>query len=198
MKRIVILNIIWIFLFSCSGQIKRQGYNPKAIELQNRATKLRMSQDYDSALVLLNKATELDQDFYKAYGSKTRIYCILKKYEKALIESEILIKVKPDLAEGWVFAGMLSDKLGDTIKAKYYYEKSIEIYDDMIMNPDEKKDEEINRIFKAFSMILLGHEEDGKNELRKLRIDNPDSLSIDEYLMVSKQDIINIALTGNE
>jgi len=92
---------------------------------------------------------------------------------------------------------MLYDFSGDTIKAKSYYEKSIEIYDQRISNPDKKQDLESNRLNRAFSLILIGKEKEGKEEFKNLKSENPDNIIIDEFLKINKQDYIR-QIIGNE
>jgi hypothetical protein len=92
---------------------------------------------------------------------------------------------------------MLYDFLGDTLKAKSYYKKSIEIFDQRISNPNKKQDLESNRLNRAFSLILIGKEKVGKEELKKLKSENPDNIMIDEFLKIRKQDYIK-QIIGNE
>ncbi|MGI6047386.1 MAG: hypothetical protein ACOYEG_05180, partial [Petrimonas sp.] len=73
---------------------------------------------------------------------------------------------------------------------KKYYNKSIEIFDTRINNPEKKKDLTANRLNRAISLILVGQEVEGKNELEKLKTENPDDLKIDEFLKINKQDYI--------
>ncbi len=195
---ILILMILTIFLiFSCKSQSDRTEYNPKAIELNNKGGEFFQKGEYDSALIYYDQAIELDKNYYLPHSNKVNIYLSRKDYENALHESGLVIEKKPDLAEGWTFAGMLYDFLGDTIKAKAYYEKSIEIFDQRISNPDKKNDLESNRFNRAFSLILIGKEKEGKEELKKLKSENPDNIMIDEFLKINKQDYIR-QIIGNE
>ena len=190
MIRLITINLILILFISCSGQDKKESYNPKAIDLNNKAVQLMQRFENDSALILFDKAIEIDNNYYLPHSNKCGIYIGRKQFDKALQESEMVIKKKPDLAEGWTFAGMLYDKQGDTLTAKKYYKKSIEIFDDRIKNPEKKDQLTANRLNSAFSLILLGQEAKGKDELRKLKVENPDNLMIDEFLKISKQDYI--------
>lgn len=114
-----------------------------------------------------------------------------ERLQKAIIEAENQIKAKPDLAEGWTFAGMLYDRLGDTINAKYYYKKSIMIYDSRILCSDKKNNIAINRFNRSVSLILLGQEQAGKDELRKLKKENSGNTQFDSFLKISKIDYMN-------
>ncbi len=195
---LIISALIFItILQSCKGQEKKPDYNPKAIELNNKAVQLMQRMDYDSALIYFNKAIEIDKSYYVPYSNMTGIYLNKKQFDKALQVSDKVIEIKPDLAEGWSFAGMLYDSQGDSLTANKYYRKSIEIFDDRIKNPEKKKDLTANRLNRAFSLILLGHEKEGKDEMRKLKSENPDDLMIVEFLKLNKEDYIR-QMIGNE
>ncbi|OPZ32262.1 MAG: Tetratricopeptide repeat protein [Bacteroidetes bacterium ADurb.BinA174] len=189
-KLIISLLIFITILQSCKGQSEKPNYNPKAIEFNNKAVQLMQQMEYDSALILFYKAIEIDKNYYLPYSNMAEIYLIRKQFDKALQASDKVVEIKPDLAEGWTFAGMLYDRQGDTLTAKKYYNKSIEIFDTRINNPEKKKDLTANRLNRAISLILLGQEAEGKDELEKLKTENPDDLKIDEFLKINKQDYI--------
>ena len=194
---IISLLIFISILQSCNGQDKKPDYNPKAIEYNNKAVQLMQRMDYDSALILFDKAIEIDKNYYLPYSNMTGIYLSKKQFDKALQASDKVVEIKPDLAEGWTFAGMLYDRQGDSLTAIKYYKKSIKIYDDRIINPDKKKDLYANRLNRAVSLILLGQESEGKDELRKLKAENPDDIMVDEFIKINKQDYIR-QLIDNE
>lgn len=191
MTRLIILNLILILLTSCSRKDKKEVYNPKAIELNSKAVAQMQKFNNDSALILFDKAIEIDKTYYLPHANKVGIYIGKKEFEKAMAESEIAIKEKSDYAEGLVFAGMLHEGLGDTLAGKTYYKKSIEIFDKRILNPEEKEHIVANRMNRAVSLILLGQDKDGKDELMKLKTENPDNKVFDEFLNRNRQDFIN-------
>jgi tetratricopeptide (TPR) repeat protein len=181
-------------LISCSEQKKHdsQGpYNPKAIELNNRAVKLINQYKNDSALLLLDKAIDIDESYYMPHSNKVNIYVSQADYKKALRESELAIEKRPDLAEGWTMAGLLNEKLGDTLKAQQYYQKSIDLFEARINDPKKKDQMVANKLSRALSLILVGKEEEGKEELNKLKQENPDNFMIDQFLKINRKDFIN-------
>jgi tetratricopeptide (TPR) repeat protein len=191
MKQLIILNLILILLSSCSGKAKKEALNPKAVALNNRAIVLVQKLNYDSALILLDKAIAIDKNYNMPHANKVGIYICKKEFDKALAEIEIVIKKEPDSAENWSFAGMLHDGLGDTLTAKKYYKKSIEIGDKKLLNPAEKGHIISNRMNRAISLILLGKGKEGKDELKKLKEENPQNNVFDMFLNRNRQDLIN-------
>lgn len=182
--------ILIAVLHSCEVQDKKPEYNSEAIELNHKAAELMLTMEYDSALILLHKAIKTDTSYYAPYTNLIAIYISRKQFDKALEASNKIVEKEPELAEGWTFAGMLHDRLGDSLTAVDYYKKSIELYEKRIDNPNKQKDIVANRMNRAVSLILLGKETEGKSELKKLIAENPDELRIDEFLKLSKRDII--------
>lgn len=183
--------LILLLLYSCKSQEMRNSYNTKAIEFNNQAVELMMAGNYDSALIVFDKAIKLDESYYLPHSSKSNIYVLRKEFHNALIESELVIKKQPDLAEGWVYSGMLYDRKGESKTANKYYQKSIEIFTKRISNPEKQHMISTNRLNRAYSYILLGETEKGKKELQSLKEEEPENFMIDQLLNTSKEDYIN-------
>ena len=132
MNRIITLSLIAIVTISCIKQEQKENYNSKAVEMNNKAVELMQKFKNDSALILFDKAIELDETYYLPHVHKVRIYLDRNDFEKALAECETSINLKPDYSEGYVLAGVLYDLKGDTKNALNYYQKSIELYDKKI------------------------------------------------------------------
>lgn len=185
-----------ILITSCNSQEKTSSFNPDAIELNNVAVDLMLSGEYDSALIIFDKAIELDNSYYLPHSSKSNIYISRKEFEKALNESEIVLKKQPDLAEGWVFSGMLYDRKGDSLTAMKYYHNSIEIFTNRLSNPEKQNMIFANKLNRAFSYILIGQIDKGKKELNALKNEEPENFMIDHLLNTSKEQYLN-QLFGN-
>lgn len=128
MKYILILLVIILFA-SCSPKKK---FNTKSIQLNNEAVEKVKTQDYTSALNLLNQSIKLDSSYYLAYVNEVSILVDLKRYNEAIVTNKLLLRHKPDLAEGRFSLGMLYDIAGDTISAKQSYMEAIQLYQDRI------------------------------------------------------------------
>lgn len=194
MLKIFTLSAILLLIISCSEQKKHasQGpYDPKAVELNNRAVKLINQYKNDSALILLDKAIAIDESYYVPHSNKVTVYVSQADYKNALRESELAIEKRPDLAEGWTMAGLLNEKLGDSIKANQYYQKSIDLFEARINDPQKKDQIMANKLSKALSLILHGKEQEGKDELTRLKKENPDNFMIDQFLKINRKEFIS-------
>jgi len=183
-----------VLIISCSEQKKKSSfdpYDPKAIELNNKAVRLMHQNKNDSAILVFDQAIEADKTYYMPHSNKVTIYVGQREYQKALQESELSIEKRPDLAEGWTMTGMLHEKLGDSITAAKYYQKSIDLFDERISDPKMKEKIVPNEMSKALSLILLGKEKEGKDILTKLKEDNPKNLVIEEFLKINRKEFIN-------
>ncbi len=191
MTRLIIFNLILILLVSCSGKGKKEVYNPKAIELNNRGIGWMKISNPDSALILFDKAIAMDKTYYMPHSNKIGIYISKKEFDKALVESEMVVQIKPDLAEAWNFTGMLHEGLGDSVAAKKCYQKSIELFDQRISDSKNKEQIYASRLQRAFCLILLGKEREGREEMKKLQAEKPNDLIIDQFMQMNKKDFIN-------
>ena len=189
MSKLNLIGIIFLIInFSCTVKEKEAAYLPKAIEYNNRGVELMLQKEYDSALILFKKAAAVDETYYLPYSNMANIYLELGQADNALEASEKVIEIDPSLAEGWVYAGMLYQNQGNSLEAIKYYSKSIEIFDERISNPEMKDDLKINRLNRAFSLVLMGREKEGRDEMRKLKTEYPDDKKIDEFLKMNSQD----------
>ena len=126
--------IFILLLLSCSDS----RYNKKAVKLYNEAQLAYQYRRYDDALIKYEDAIRLDHTFYLPHLGKKNLYIGRGEYEKALLELELVIRKSPDLAEGWLGAGVLQEKLGDTTQAIAYYKKAINLFQNKIKEDQRK------------------------------------------------------------
>jgi len=189
MKYLILFLIIGGLICCKNGEEKNSKYNPKAIELNNKAGKLSQNFKQDSALILYDQAIELDDSYYLPHSNKIGIYLGMQEYDQALYESEMVIKKKTDLAEGWFFAGLLNEHQGNDKKAMTYYKKSIQIFIERINNPDKQKDINTNKLNCALSKKFIGDESyiEDFNELKKI---DDYAFLVDQFKNKTKEEIM--------
>jgi Tfp pilus assembly protein PilF len=185
-KNIFILLPI-ILTVSCITQTDKKN-KQEAINLNDQAIKL-MTENPDSALILLDKAIEIDNSNYIFHSNKANIFIARKDYARAISSVEKAVEVKPDLAESVMFLGMLYDRNNQNEKAKKQYEKAVILYDNRIEKHDQY--EQSNRMNRAVTLIFLGQVEQGKNELKKLLSDNPDDMTLQHFQDFDKEMYLN-------
>ena len=173
--------------FSCNSQNK-QSYDKKAIALNNRASEL-MNTKPDSALILLNQATEIDPDYYLAHNNKINLFISKGEFDKAIESAEKGVKAKPDLAEAITMLGMLYDYKEQPDKAKEQYAKALEIYNRRLENSD--KDVFANKLNRAHTLLLLEKQEEGQKEIERLLQENPNDPTIQMLVEFDKKEYLD-------
>lgn len=187
MKRIFLLIFALATIVSCNKQKKGIIYDPRAVELNEKAGELMKVHKYDSALIFLDQALRLDKNYLIAYGNKAAIYIELKDFKKALTQVEAQININPNHAEAMSAAGYICDKSGDSIKALDYYKKSIEIYQNRIVNSKDSVQLVNNKINMAYLLIITGQESKGKEELKKFKEAYPNNPLINWFLNMDRK-----------
>ena len=183
----ILLTITLLCSFSCNSQNK-QSYDEKAIALNNRASELIITKP-DSALILLNQATEIDPDYYLAHNNKINLFISRGEFDKAIESAEKGVKAKPDLAESVTMLGMLYDYKGQTDKAREQYTKALEIYNRRLENSD--KNEFDNKLNRALTLLLLEKLEEGQKEIERLLQEYPNDSKIQMLVDFDKQQYLN-------
>ncbi len=191
--KLTIFSLAILALASCAEKKQHTPgvYDPEAVKLNNRGVRLMEQYKNDSALIFFDKAIDTDETYYLPHSNKVNLYMSQRDYKMAMKESELAVEKKPDLAEGWTMAGMLRDKLGDSITANKYYQKSIELFEKRIADSTQREKIVPNRIFYAISLILSGKKEEGKEELLKLKEEKPNSQMIEELQNINRKDFID-------
>jgi len=182
MKNIYVLFII-ILLSSCNS---KKEFNSTSIQLNNEAMEKIKTEDYTSALNLLNESIKLDSTYYIAYNNKIGIVVRMRRYDEAITTSKLLLLHKPDLAESHFFLGMLYDIKEDTIQARQSYENAIRIFNNRIAKGEMIAENEINL---AGAYIMINEEEKGNKLLEKYLSDKKYGIP-SEILYKKKRDQI--------
>ncbi|PZV77588.1 hypothetical protein CLV31_12056 [Algoriphagus aquaeductus] len=182
---------IVLIIFSCCSQENRLNQSEInsiniadsiAIELNNKAISLMSDAShgydslssilYDSALVYLDQAIEIDSLYLLAYTNKSQVLRRKGELEGAL---EVLKKVetkKQDFAEVITAQGFILEKMGKLELAKLKYKEALEVYEKRLeMNP--KNDKVQSDI--AFLYIFFEDKSSALDKILQLIIENPTS-----------------------
>jgi tetratricopeptide (TPR) repeat protein len=184
---IIILTIATFLTVSCNSHSEKK-YDKEVIELNNRAIELMISNP-DSALIILDKATEIDETYYVAYSNKVNIYISNGNFDQAIHSAKKEVHAKPDLAEAVTMLGMLYDYTGQIDKAGEQYDKAIDLYNNRLTTSDKHK--QANRLNRAHTLLLLGKGAEGQNEIQQLLKENPDDFAIQMLVDFDKDKYLN-------
>jgi len=190
MKRLLYLMLIIVLMFSCKA-VDKKVIDPLAISYNNQAAKQLQADNYDSALVLINKALSVDSNYIVGYANKVSIYCELKDYKNALIVADKALQIDPNYAEGYMGAGTICDMMGDSTRAFDYYKKGIDCYDRRISNPKDQKQLTYSRLNRACLLRYSGKEMEGKRELEKLKAENLGIQLINDFIKMDRKAYLN-------
>lgn len=180
-SKITILSICFfsITLTSCNKteeQNKEYTPNPKAIELNNHASRLIHHDILDAglnrsdsllyeALNYTEKAITIDSLYYLAYSNKATILCKLEKHDDAIAILEKILDFKPHYAEGIQAQGFIFEKINKHREAIIKYEQALKAYDYRI-----KKGEYIinSKSSKAFLLIFSKNKNQALKEINNI------------------------------
>ncbi len=173
MKTYTLVFILMLLaLYSFGQKPTKHIVDPKAIKLNNEATKLLGYNNNDSTLkgvYLLDKATEIDSNYYLAYSNKLTCLTQLRQYDKAIATAKRLIRFKPLAPDIYMMCGEIYDKINDTISSNIYFNKALALSNAYL---DTMKVENINYdmfiMNKAVTLIMLNQQVEGNKLLKQL------------------------------
>ncbi len=183
-----LISIIILLLFvSCSFKNRNK---EKALEFNDKGVTFMMDSKNDSAIACFESAIKLDPKIKSAYRNLRSLYAKVGLIEKAIMVSEKYLKVEPELAEIWVGTGMFYDKISDSLKARSFYKKGIELFTKRL---DENEEDNLqnNRLNRALAYILIGNEELGQKEIKEILVEDPDNEIAEMFEGLGREEILN-------
>ena len=86
------------------------------------------SEEYEEAIVYLNKAIAINPNFAEAYSQRCFAYWKVEAYQRALADGNKAIEINPQLAVAYKNRGNAYEDLGEKVRAIADYTKAIEIH----------------------------------------------------------------------
>ena len=166
--------------------------NSESIELNNKALEISKFQRYDtlkvdSALLLLDKATELDSLYFLGYANKVQFLMFKQDFQRLLENNKKIRELRPN-QPNWIIQHGLILELSDEIdKANKEYKIGINEYE-KIMNSDANLSWEFELEF-AQSLVIANNYEEAQKIINRLKKENPD-LEIWEFFELKTKDKI--------
>ena len=176
-----IIIFLSIGLCSCSQEQSKVKHkiNPVAIELNNQAMTLVSFMNIDSArkaIILLDRATTIDSNYFLGYYNKLLFLNQLKQYNRSIQTIHSLIRIKPWAHDLYLQGGILYEQVGDTIESSKYFQKSLSILDKVFdtMNVNNPNYEMLIGN-KAINLVMIGEEVKANKLLKDFFDKHPDS-----------------------
>ena len=118
----------------------------------------------------------------------------LKQYDRAILTVRKLIQLRPEAHDLYLTAGILYERIDDSISSKPYFERSLAICN-AVLDTMSKTNKDYELIFgnKAVNLIMLGEEAKANELLQKLYDNAPDQehkLKLSYLMNKSKKEVI--------
>ena len=132
------------------------------------------------AISLLDKATTIDSNYFLGYYNKLIFYYQLKQFDKAILTNNKLLQLRPNAYDLYMTGGMLYEQIGDTVAAKTYFSKSLNICNSVLDTMNRQ-----NRYFvtvrtnQAINLIMLNDSTKANKIFKDLYESLPEDLEFD-------------------
>ena len=135
------MRFIIIFLFflssSCAQRVDKPVHtiNPAAKKLNDSAVAIAMhSYEYAKAVKLLDKATQIDSNYFGAYRNKMSFQGLVKPFDadKILVILKSLNRLCPLDPQYYMYIGMLYFKKGDSLTSSTYFTNALLHFDNIL------------------------------------------------------------------
>ena len=165
MDRFLQYLMTFTILLNCN-QIKsldNKKIDERAIEFNNKATDCVIRGKQDSALYFINRAIEIDSNYYLAYNQKVMILMGLKRNNEALATAKKISRFNKDTIS--MIEGMVLESIGKLDKAK-------DIYKRLIINKNYFNKNYLLQIDYAILVTIVYGKDKGFEELKIIKTDS--------------------------
>jgi tetratricopeptide (TPR) repeat protein len=149
---------------------------------------------YEKAIDLLNKATQIDSNYFIAFSNKIAAQSYLKRYQDALITAKELLRLAPNNATVKYHVAGIFYKTGDTTRARAYCQEYLNYCDKKLdtMSVKNRHYKDI-QLEKGLVLIFLDQQQKGREIFKTLYEKETDDSMKDMYLLymrATKTDIV--------
>ncbi len=150
------------------------------------------------AISLLDKAIQVDSNYFVAYRNKLSFQLNLKHYDEALRTSLKILQLRPNNPDHYFTVGLLNDIQGDSYTSRKYFNESAKRYDKILDTMAvSNSGYDMLSMNKGINLIFLGEQQKGNDILKQLYIrqkESPFKELLASYMNKSKQDIIKTCM----
>ncbi len=104
---------------------KYEPKNPQAKELYTKAGALFEENKFDEAIESYTQAIRIDSNYASAYFNRALAYAILNKYDEAISDAQVVMRLEPDSYDAPYVMGIVAEYQKDYNLAMDWYEKSL-------------------------------------------------------------------------
>ena len=190
--KIFSLLILFIIFLACSQnqQPKKHIPDPKAKQLYDSAAKNTLKSE--DAIALLDRAIQIDRNYYGAYKRKLRYQITLRRFDDALITAKNVVRLGPDNPDNYTTMGVLLDKKGDTITARGYYRKAIKKIDRILDTMSKRNfDYDFLLMTKGVNLVLLGEQEKANRIWKSQQGTDPETIVFSNSMGKSRRQLLD-------
>lgn len=194
MNYLLILALL-LMMTSCDEEntLNHHKPNPKAIELNNLAIEIGLfkredSIDIDSALILLNRATDMDSLYYLAYENKFQFLLRKNDFQGLMDNFDEMERLQPKNPHVLMRKGLVYELFGKQDEAMEMYEKGIKAYDNI-----EDKGSLNFLLDYASSLVLANNYEKAMEIVEKARNSYPESRLWEGFELPTKAEVLQEA-----
>ncbi|MBC7914420.1 MAG: hypothetical protein H7Y07_09890 [Pyrinomonadaceae bacterium] len=148
------------------------------------------SSKLDSAIMLTEKALQLDFNNLIAHINRLSWLCKAQKYPEAFTEIEILDKMEPNNSETIFLHGLLAEKLSNIGLARVKYKEAFLLNDKRFKEMDsDDKMFQLARANWAINLYFLD-EMSGKKEFNKINSEYPGNKTAADFLSLNRNKLL--------
>jgi tetratricopeptide (TPR) repeat protein len=194
-----------IVLYSCGQKSVRHTPNPEAIKLHNKiiplVNHLENSDSCKKGLLYLDSATTIDSNCFSCNYEKLMFLSSLNQFDKAVLTINNCIRIRPYAHDLYLTGGLLYARTGDTISAKKYFQKSLEILNP-VLDTMKTNDNNYEMLVgnKAVNLLMLGYDKQLDDLLKQLSNSQLDT-AITKNILVMRgmnRKVLIIKMTGDK
>jgi len=189
------MKLLPIFIFLSIQSLGQQKGDTTAKHFTDSAVAIfRNTGDPKKALPLLEQATKIDSNYFRALSTKFSLEMASEMPDEALVTAKRLIKLKPEVGEYYTAIGIIYEGRQDTVSSKIFFMDAIACYD-RSLDTMSKANKHRNNISlnKAFNLILLGQQKSGNDILEELYDGSHDEIykgMIKSFMNKSRKEIL--------
>ena len=171
--------------------------NPEAIELNNKALEITMFHrddliKVDSAILLLDKVTELDSLYFLGYANNVQVLMIKQDFPRLLETNKRMRELRPNQPSWIIQRALILELSGDINKANTEYKKGIKEYE-QIIDSEASLSWEFELEY-AQSLVMANNYDKAQKIIDGLKEENPNLEIWEAFELQTKDELLKLMI----